>query len=590
MLAAKRKDLDLVHAALARVGVRSVVAGSGNVVLTEAGDDWVVLLEALEQPHRPERVRAAALTAFVGLDAAELSAGGEALTEQLGDRMRDWVELLRTRGVAAVFEVAVSAGGLTRRVLDVEDGERLLTDLRHLAELLHDRMTREGVGLTGLLTWLREQREEAERESDTERTRRLDSDAAAVQLVTIHGSKGLQYPVVYLPFVADLWERKQDFPLFHGDDGSRRVDVGGEDAVPAHVARATYEQSQEQLRLLYVAMTRAQSQLVTWWFPSNNTATSAVHRLLMGRAPGDAGAPPAKPPLPTDDDARARALAWQARGAFSVEPVSLAPEVAVPAPDGSTSLAVRSWTRVVDRDWRRTSYTGLSRAAEEGDARAASEDRRPGFASEPESTPKQDEPELPQVEELPRRRRGALADGLPAERSDLRVPGPRGARARRPRRPRPGRRPAGRARPPRRGPARALARRRRHRRARRRAPGRLCHAARSVVRRPHAGRDPATRPAARARLRAAARRRRRRAATPPSRPCPTSLRSCAATSRRATRCAPTPTRWGHRVTRPSRCWATSPARSTSWRGSTAATSSWTTRPTGSARSPTPRRR
>jgi exodeoxyribonuclease V beta subunit len=413
VLAAKRKDLDLVHSALARRGVRSVIAGSGNVVLTEAGDDWVVLLEALEQPHRPERVRAAGLTAFLGHSAAELSAGGETLTEQLGDRLRDWVELLRTRGVAAVFEVAVSAGGLTRRVLDVEDGERLLTDLRHLAELLHDRMTREGVGLTGLLTWLREQREEAERESDTERTRRLDSDAAAVQLVTIHGSKGLQYPVVYLPFVADLWERKQDFPLFHGDDGSRRIDVGGEDAVPAHVVRATHEQSQEQLRLLYVAMTRAQSQLVTWWFPSNNTPTSAMHRLLMGRAPGDAGAPPAKPPLPTDDAARARAAEWQAHGAFSVEAVSLAPEVVVPVAADGASLAVRAWTRVVDRDWRRTSYTGLSRAAEEGDARASSEAQRPGFASEPESTPKQDEPGLPQVEELP------AEEGVPSPMGSL---------------------------------------------------------------------------------------------------------------------------------------------------------------------------
>ncbi len=401
VLAAKRKDLDLVHAALARLGVRSVVAGSGNVVLTEAGDDWVVLLEALEQPHRPERVRAAGLTAFVGLSAAELSAGGEALTERLGDRLRDWVELLGTRGVAAVFEVAVSAGGLTRRVLDVEDGERLLTDLRHLAELLHDRMTREGVGLTGLLAWLREQREEAERESDTERTRRLDSDAAAVQLVTIHGSKGLQYPVVYLPFVADLWERKQDFPLFHGDDGTRRVDVGGEDAVPAHVSRATFEQAQERLRLLYVAMTRAQSQLVTWWFPSNNTPTSAMHRLLMGRAPGESGAPPVKPPLPTDADAVARARAWESHGAFSAEPVSPAPGAALRRTDEVPALAAREWTRAVDRDWRRTSYTGLSRAAEEGDARASSEAQRPGFASEPESTPKQDEPDLPQVEELP---------------------------------------------------------------------------------------------------------------------------------------------------------------------------------------------
>ncbi|GAA1933910.1 UvrD-helicase domain-containing protein [Nocardioides marmoribigeumensis] len=413
VLAAKRADLDRVHVALAARGVRSVVAGSGNVVTTEAGTDWLVLLEALEQPHRPERVRAAALTAFLGHSAAELSEGGEPLTERLGDRLRDWVELLRARGVAAVFEVAVSEGGLTRRVLDVEDGERLLTDLRHLAELLHDRMTREGVGLTGLLTWLREQREEAERESDTERTRRLDSDAAAVQLVTIHGSKGLQYPVVYLPFVADYWERKEEFPLFHAEDGSRSIDVAGEDAVPAHVAKAKHELAQEQLRLLYVAMTRAQCQLVTWWFPSNNTATSAMHRLLMGRRPGDSGPPEPRPAVPTDAEAVARARAWQDHGGPRVERVSVSGTTVRAAALDAATLEARRWTRRVDRDWRRTSYTGLSRAAEEGDARAGSAEQRPGFASEPESTPKQDEPALPLVEEL------TAADGVPSPMGEL---------------------------------------------------------------------------------------------------------------------------------------------------------------------------
>ncbi len=415
VLAANRNQLDLVHKALAARGVRSVVAGSGNVVLTEAGNDWVVLLEALEQPHRPDRLRAAALTAFLGYSADQLSAGGEALTEELGDRIRDWVELVRTRGIAAVFEVATSQGALTRRVLDVEDGERLLTDLRHLAELLHDRMTRDAstgsggsrLGVTGVLTWLREQREEALRDSDSERTRRLDSDAAAVQLVTIHGSKGLQYPVVYLPFVADHFDRTPDFPLFHGEDGSRRLDVGGGNAVPEHGARAKAELSQELLRLLYVALTRAQSQVVAWWFPSNNTTTSSFHRLLLGRPPGSSGAPPMRVDLPDDRLAIERARTWEAAGALSLERVSIGlAETSPPAP-APADLSAREWTRVVDGRWRRTSYTGLSSAALDADQ------RREGFASEPESTPKTDEPALPLVEELP------AAEGVPSPMGGL---------------------------------------------------------------------------------------------------------------------------------------------------------------------------
>ena len=413
VLAARRAQLDLVHDALAQRGVRAVIAGSGNVVLTEAGDDWVVLLEALEQPHRPDRLRAAALTAFLGLSADELSAGGEALTEELGDRMRDWVELVRRRGIAAVFEVATSQGALARRVLDVEDGERLLTDLRHLAELLHDRMTRDALGVTGLLTWLREQRDEATRDSDSERTRRLDSDAAAVQLVTIHGSKGLQYPVVYLPFLADHYERPPEFPLFHGDDGSRRLGVGGGDVVPEHAARARAELCQEQLRLLYVALTRAQSQVVTWWFPSSNTPGSALHRMLMGRPPGSTGAPPVRSDLPEDRVAIDRARAWEAAGGLSLERVSVGVAETEPPTAGAVALSARAWTRDIDSRWRRTSYTSLSSAALDVDQRAEGAGSRPGFGSEPESTPKQDEPALPLVEELP------AAEGVPSPMGGL---------------------------------------------------------------------------------------------------------------------------------------------------------------------------
>ena len=93
-----------------------------------------------------------------------------------------------------------------------------------------------------------------------ERTRRLDSDAAAVQLVTIHASKGLEYPVVYLPAVADRHVSEPELPRFHDDEGRRCRNVGAGGAGWAdHVRRAQEEDAGEWLRLLYVALTRAQS-------------------------------------------------------------------------------------------------------------------------------------------------------------------------------------------------------------------------------------------------------------------------------------------------------------------------------------------
>ena len=115
---------------------------------------------------------------------------------------------------------AANVAGLPARVLAEVGGDRRLTDLRHIGEALHEVTLTERHGPVSLLTWLRGQVSEGRSGRGVERTRRLDSDAAAVQLVTIHASKGLEYPVVYLPAVADRHVPKPTRPLFHDDEGS----------------------------------------------------------------------------------------------------------------------------------------------------------------------------------------------------------------------------------------------------------------------------------------------------------------------------------------------------------------------------------
>ena len=296
----RHADLADARAALQEVGVPAVIAGGGSVFATPAAVEWLSLLEALEQPHRSTRVRSAALTCFFGHTAAELDAGGDDLTDEVAETLRGWVELFATRGIAAVLESS-TVGGLPARVLAEVDGERRLTDLRHIGEALHEVTLRERHGLVSLLTWLREQVAEGRAGRGTERTRRLDSDAAAVQLVTIHASKGLEYPVVYLPAVADRFVPKPTRPLFHDDADQRCVNVGGGGADWAdHCRRWQDEEAGEWLRLLYVAITRAQSQVVCWWAPTKNAVASPLHRMLM-RAADDAVVP-AAPSVPTDDD------------------------------------------------------------------------------------------------------------------------------------------------------------------------------------------------------------------------------------------------------------------------------------------------
>ena len=126
--------------------------------------------------------------------------------------------------MAAVFDAAQRAG-MSQRVLGWSGGERDMTDLAHVGQLLHDCAHRERLGLPALRDWLR--RECAEHSEDAERVRRLDSDAAAVQVMTVWVSKGLQYPIVYLPFAFNRNVKTRDLVLFHDDDGTRCLHIGG---------------------------------------------------------------------------------------------------------------------------------------------------------------------------------------------------------------------------------------------------------------------------------------------------------------------------------------------------------------------------
>ncbi len=393
VLAHGRRDLGLVRDALAEVGVRAVVSGGESVFRTPGAAAWLSLLEALEQPHRAPRVRAAALTPFLGMSAADLDAGPDRWGDELAERMRGLAELLGTRGVAAVLEACV-LDGLTRRVLGTTGGERMLTDLRHVGESLHRVSVTDRVGVAGLVAWLREQMADERTETGPERTRRLESDSAAVQLVTIHSSKGLQYPIVYLPTPWNRWLGNQPVhPVFHDDEGRRCIDVsGGGRHRRAALARFAVEDAGESLRMLYVAATRAQSQVVAWWAPTpTNTAPAALHRMLFGRGAGEAAVPDTVA-VPPPDEVVGVGSAWRDAGAIAPELAAHGEAAARRVERERPELSVRRFTRTVDTAWGRTSYSGLSSVAggrqEPVAASVLSEPEEPGLRDdEPDADP-----------------------------------------------------------------------------------------------------------------------------------------------------------------------------------------------------------
>ena len=354
---------------------------------TSAGTDWIVLLEALEQPHRSGRLRRLAVSPFVGWDAAGLEHND---VDRLALRLRYWLRVFQERGVAALFETISRDERLPSRLLGQLDGERRLTDLRHVAEALHAETMAAGLGLTAGLEWLQRRVADADEDSSVERSRRLDSDSEAVQVVTVHASKGLEFPIVLVPFGWDRWVFDPGIPLFHDDVTGRRVrNVGGRNApgFAEDQRRHKSEEFGEDLRLLYVALTRAQSQVTAWWAPSTtNTrvrpaAPAAVHR-CAGRsgARARAGAERCRR-VDAGVGACRRRLPVGVRGAGRRRRVVAAQRL---RPQGR--WPPRRCSRGLDTAWRRTSYSALI---------AGTHTDQPMIGSEPEVPEKDDEPVTP---------------------------------------------------------------------------------------------------------------------------------------------------------------------------------------------------
>jgi exodeoxyribonuclease V beta subunit len=356
---------DALHAA----DVPAVIGGAGSVFATEPAREWLRLLEALERPTARDRAASAALTAFIGWEPVFVATAADDEWEELHWSLHRWAALLRRRGVAALLENVTVTRRLPARVLARVSGERFLTDLRHIGQLLHAVAMSDGLGPTALTAWLRRRIAEASEDAgDEDRSRRLESDAEAVQVLTIHRSKGLEFPVVYCPYVWDWYSPVEKVPVFHdpANNNRRTLDVGvlgTDDRQPLtpNQQRARDESRGEDLRLLYVALTRAKHQAVVWWAGAAGSENSPFARLLFSR--DQAGVVGAFGPRGLTDDQMERHLSALGGGiqVQIVEPV-------IPLRWGGTAVAPRHleadvFDRTLDERWRRASYTSITQAS-----------------------------------------------------------------------------------------------------------------------------------------------------------------------------------------------------------------------------------
>ncbi|MGV9478050.1 UvrD-helicase domain-containing protein [Gordonia aichiensis] len=368
--------IEPLQRALAELGIASVVGTGTSVFRTIGALHWLWVIRAIEQPARADRVRLAALTPLIGWEAAQLATASDNRLAELSSTFAELGRVFADGGFAALAQRLLARGNVAARVLGIEDGERALTDLLQVASLVNKHVVETECGLAGVVEWL------ADRIADVsqwrrheDQTRRLDRDTHVVQIMTVHASKGLQFPIVYVPFGWDAARvSKPKTFRYHDDTGHRHLDVGGEGTRGwgERIARRNDEEAGEDLRLLYVALTRAASQVVVHWAPSFNTSKSPLHRLVFGRPQSRAGAEhgsdttvlPTSVNVPDDHTcvSTLRALAADPPVSISVEhaQASSAPPWTPPDSDARRpELDVARFTRTIDQQWRRTSYSAL---------------------------------------------------------------------------------------------------------------------------------------------------------------------------------------------------------------------------------------
>lgn len=253
----------MVQQALRERGVASVYLSDRNSVFeSPVAEQMLRILMACAHPEQRQLVTNALYSAVLALPVNELAAlqqddhAWDTRVEQFYGYAQRW----REQGVLAMLQRIIHDFHIAPRLLQELGGERTITDLLHIAELLQQAASKLD-GEHALIRYLRDKIYHPGEESSDEQTVRLESDSELVQIVTVHKSKGLEYPLVFLPFssISKLVKNDRSVYSYHDTDGQLQHTS---EVTPEVLAQVNEERLGEEIRRLYVALTRAK--YATW--------------------------------------------------------------------------------------------------------------------------------------------------------------------------------------------------------------------------------------------------------------------------------------------------------------------------------------
>lgn len=373
-LVRNRRDARAARDALAARQIHSVYVTLESVFLSDTAEDLKLILQAVLEPTSERALRAALAVPLMQATAHEIDTLSRDVIaqQQLLEEFQHYHELWSTLDIATMLDKLIERRQLAAKWFGHPDGERQITNLRHLTELLQQRSA-VAPGMHRLLKWYTREKLDAESVAGDERQLRLESDRDLVQIVTMHASKGLEYDVVMIPMaVFTAPSSSQSGPyLFHDTRDERFhtfLDFSDDET---HKEMHIREQLAEDMRLLYVAITRAKHKCYIGLANTGSLRNAALKKLLKleDLTPGAVEAS-VRERLPDD--------------LFDIEAIESVNTTPWPGAGEPAGLRPPPRKPVTRSDWRLHSYTGMSRqiTAVEPEPDSTDIHLQPGFADD----------------------------------------------------------------------------------------------------------------------------------------------------------------------------------------------------------------
>ncbi len=360
VLVRNHKQANAIQSCLQARGINSVQQGRENVFFSAEAQMLERVLLAVAEPGNEARIRAALTSKLWGLTAIELYQleQDDVLWRNQLNVFYELHQLWLKYGFMRLFRHILVADftslSVQQRLLSMPEGERQLTNLLHIAELIQQHCNHKGEGIETVLHFLSERQQSIDGNDETAQLR-LESDEQLVKIITIHKSKGLEYPIVFCPFLWDAYLRSANNKviIFHQEDDDKTASVAfSEPAISQAAESVIIEEKAEDLRLLYVALTRARERCIIVWGNVKSVETSALFSFLH-------------PTLTEADNTVMNTdlneLALTNEGRISVEVFNTDSTIVLQNYSDKMQLfSARKFTGIIQQPWRIGSFSALT--------------------------------------------------------------------------------------------------------------------------------------------------------------------------------------------------------------------------------------